>query len=274
MNCRTLKRAQRRWARGRGIEVCAGGYTANLEDNLLAPMHPATFAEFAANGGHELRPVVRGGRPKLHALHSSSALACNLFDHWRAHDPAVPCRALGLDGKASLRFEAPYATGLPGEAPRLDAVLGGTGGATVAIECKFTEPFRQRRRGPPFRERYFPGGEPVWRRHGLVRAARLADALQSGRAGYRHLDAAQLLKHALGLTVSAPGAFALVYLYVPAGAADARHRAELERFADALGGEFDFLALDVPTLLERLGEAAGAGHRAYFDYVTGRYAAT
>ena len=83
---------------------------------------------------------------------------------------------------------------------------------------KFTETFGSVKGGPAFKPK----------------SGVFALALQRGQLTFRHLDAAQLLKHALGLQANHPGSFTLVYLYADEVAPEARqHRHEVTEFEAA-----------------------------------------
>ena len=69
------------WAARQGIKIDPQGYTLCLQDNLFQPLSATTHAELTAGAGAELG--LGGGRGKLQALHSSAALAVNVFDYWR-----------------------------------------------------------------------------------------------------------------------------------------------------------------------------------------------
>ena len=100
-----IRDQQRQWAKQAGHKPDAKGYVRKVEDNLWRPLHPETRKEFETGSGNELRG--QGKRPaKLLALHSSAALACNVFDFWRDRDKSALAKALGLDKAiATLAFE-------------------------------------------------------------------------------------------------------------------------------------------------------------------------
>jgi len=88
-----IREQQRRWAESCGLVLDRSGYTAQPGENL--PWLTAkTEQEFRAGDGYEFG---RNGKPgKITALHSSSALAVNVFDYWRERDPAPVAETLGL----------------------------------------------------------------------------------------------------------------------------------------------------------------------------------
>ena len=92
-----LKAYQLRWALKRGYSPDAKGYVDNVDLNLFQPMVPDTIVDFSRGDGGELQAGTRGRRPKMHALHSSSVLACNMFDYWRTNRVSIIGEALGID---------------------------------------------------------------------------------------------------------------------------------------------------------------------------------
>lgn len=263
---------QVRWARGAGLTVDARGYLPGVEANLYRPLSVSARLNFTHGSGSEL--VDTPTRPaKMRALHSSSALAVNVFDEWQGRDAAALVVTLGLDGTlASLRFEAQYPTGCGGTPPNLDVALMFADGRVVAIESKFSEWLTPKTHGrSPFSASYFPGGVGRWERRGLPQCQALAEALASGERRYAFLDAAQLLKHALGLATNhAPGTYRLLYLFCDqVGRESAMHLAEAADFAGRVDGALGFRAMryqDLVAGLERAGAAAS-----YIDYLRGRY---
>lgn len=270
---RQLLRQQRSWARARNVAVNDDGYLDGIEANLRQPLSAAALAAFNEGGGSEL--FGRGSAPaKMRALHSSAALAVNVFDHWRPQDAAPLLRALGIDEVLASppRFEAQFPTGLPGTPPNLDVALTLASGTVVGIESKFTEWLTPKRASrPAFKDKYFENGIERWASNGLPRCQALAADLASGAAFFRHLDAAQLLKHALGLAAQHGDRFALYYLYydVPCPASTV-HAEEVGRFDERVGGELGFKAMTYQDLYRKLADAPGV-EAEYVDYLGERY---
>ena len=94
----------------------------------------------------------------------------------------------------------------------------------------------------------------------------------SGEKLFRHFDAAQLLKHALGLATQAGDKFALLYVFYDWPCAEAEvHRAEVQDFASLVGSEVRFRALTYQELYRRLNAQAGAADGEYLAYLGRRY---
>lgn len=213
---------------GRGAPDGAG-YVADWRDLLLPGVEAQDFAADLDQGaGHEL-----GG--KFRAVHSSTGLAVNGFAPFRRRlaDLILP----GGDGWQDLRFEAKLPTGLRrGTPPNLDLLVTGTGGV-VGIESKLTEWMTPKRAA--FSSAY---ADEItdWRRdEGWF--AQMAHLVRSPGI-YRHLDAAQLVKHAFALGRLRPaGGVTLLYLYWEPANADslpacATHRAEIAALSAAVAG--------------------------------------
>jgi hypothetical protein len=92
----TVREQQRDWALRRGVKFDVSGYTLDLSDNLFAPLSSVAREEFEAADGGELGRL--GERGKMQALHSSSALSCNMFAHWCSGDASPLAKALGITG--------------------------------------------------------------------------------------------------------------------------------------------------------------------------------
>jgi hypothetical protein len=141
-----------------------------------------------------------GGRGKIQALHSSSALACNWFDYWRGRNLEPLSRAFAVPARFStLEFEQEFPTRLGGIGPNLDVLLRGDG-ATLAIESKFTEPYTTSKTKTFLKSKYFPDKEGLWTEVGLPGCQVIAEMLRTGQHKFNVLDVAQLLKHMLALS--------------------------------------------------------------------------
>lgn len=265
-----ILRQQQGWAANRKIAVDSG-YTEALDANLFQPLHRDTLADFQRGSGDELGR--NGRRGKMLALHSSSALAVNVFDYWRGRSLAWVADALSLTSEPSLlRFEAQFPTGLPGNPPNLDLVFVLTDRQTVAVESKFTEPYGRANHAAPFKLKYFPTGNGLWHDRALPRCQRLAGRLHLGELQFQYLNAAQLLKHVLGLAQPSVGQFTLFYLWYAVPSDEARqHGEEIKAFADEIGPELDFRALTYQELFSSALRDLGAEHVAYLSYVGERY---
>ena len=197
------------------------------------------IARLEQAGGDEV------GSGKLQSPESSAALAVNTFGWFIERPerlPPVPSLA-DLDWPARS-VEVEVCARFPwngGRHPWLDAMLETTE-SLVGVESKRFEPFRDQKR-VDLSDAY---DRPVWGER-MAPFEALRDRLRAGSA-FRHLDAAQLLKHALGLVTEGRRrgkAPVLLYLYAepaqrggrPLPGQDIRlHRDEIAAFAEQVHG--------------------------------------
>ena len=173
----------------------------------------------------------------MRALVSSSALAVNFFDAWRDVSKLALARALGFNSDiAELSFESKTADyPVKPRSPNLDLMLCLAGGTRIAIESKFSEPYRSGEGFGALSARYFPAREQLWTQALLPAAQRVADRL---RPEWGHFDAPQVLKHLLGLASDPRKPSRLAYLWFDTGEPGAvAHREEIERFKVLIAGD-------------------------------------
>lgn len=248
-------------------------YVRDLEHNLAPGIDlSSVVGDFAAASGREL--VSSGGRPgKLYSVHSSSALAVNTFAAFR--DAPGRLRLAGRSGFSYACFEKKLRTGLGGSPPNLDFFAVGSE-AIVAIEAKFTEVLASKAAG--LSESYSglvsDLAGPRWRE--------MYASLCDDPKRFRRLDAAQLVKHYLGIRHSLADERQpklLVYLFWEptnwSGVAEfARHRTEVLEFSMSVaGGDTEFVAMSFSELWDewsREGLWDGAEER--LEYLKARYA--
>jgi len=251
---------QKSWALRFHIDFDDKGYTLQLNDNLFQPLSDQTVSDFKSGRGNELKTK------KIQALHSSSALVCNVFEYWRRNCDGIAL-ACGADQGMSFRFEKQNPTGLQGTAPHLDVEFTGTGKKPLAVESKFTEPY-QKEGTSNFKPSYFnkPG---LWDHFPLCE--QLAKAIYDGQTVFRRLDAAQLLKHILGLKKAFPSGFKLLYLWyeVPSKAANT-HKKEIRMFGDHVQSEVDFRHMTYQDLFRTVKEISDIDP-GYISYLEKRY---
>jgi hypothetical protein len=199
----------------------ANGYVVRLEDNLLPGINRGEIEEaFGAGAGQELEG-------KMRAPWSSSALAVNSFAPWqRDPRPLTLARISGFT--ETLAFEAKCPNGVSSIPPHLDVLLE-RGDEIVAVESKGTE---------------YLAPKTAKVAHAYLALANKGDKRARSRwfgaltelTSFRLLDAYQLVKHYLGLSLSYESRpITLVYIYWEPSNADsqslfAEHRAEVARF--------------------------------------------
>jgi hypothetical protein len=269
----TIKAQQRSWLKDRGVTFDERGYTSRISDNLLT-LSEAGRSELSAGLGNEFGRPHRPG--KIAAPWSSSALAINFFESWRALDIRPLAAALEVSGPFNgLRFEVQFATGFGAMPAHLDVVLNGAPAGSVVIESKFLEPFKGGRRGTLRKKisRTYLKRQPDPRWHGLHELRGLATAIADGRETFYRLDAPQLIKHVVALRRTGQP-FELLHLwYCPPGFVQQTQQmeAELDTFRRAAAPDgLRFRSLTYQELFARL-RAAAAEHATYLDYLSARY---
>jgi len=267
-----VRKSQEVWADAREVRYDARGWCRTLEDNLFQPLNPVTRAEFGEGKGDELGNDAAPG--KIYALHSSAAIACNVFDYWRDKDTRELGFALRLPRAADkIEFERTFPIFNGGTPPHLDVVLSTADDLPTAIECKFTEPYRVSSKRPDY-EAFKPAywADPdTW--SGLPRLRALAARLNADGEIYRHLDAPQLIKHTLGLRREfGPGGFRLLYLWYDTSFAEsAAHRDEVATFSEEMAADgVKFRAVTYQDVILTLQKCRGV-HGKYVDYLSERY---
>jgi len=248
-----------------------GGNVEDVRKNLFEALSPQAADDFGQGAGNELRG-------KMCALHSSSALAVNVFHYLqRTGNLNLAARALGIRQGAydALRFEAQFPVRgvklkFPNAVPHLDAILTGSSKPqAVAIEGKFREPYGRKHR--QLRQTYLDLANDIWEGWDALRNA--AEELIAENWQPEYLDAAQLITHLLGLRSKfGPTGFRLIILWydVPfdEGAA---HRKEIEEFRD-LATE-DQIRVEQITYQDVIADLATerVNHPDYVDWLAERY---
>jgi len=213
----------------RGVVVDSHGYVEHFDDAVLptfsTELKQAIRADLSGKGGSEL--VARGDHAaKFHAAHSSACLAANVFGPWLVEREGVPVGRDTFAGETHLEVEC--SSGLRGTPPTLDCVVDGP--RVLAVESKCLETFgaHEAEFNSAYRDVVDALADPTWR-------AEYQRLVEDPRR-YRFLDAAQLVKHYLGLRRQFPDRLViLAYLYwQPTNASDVAvcviHAAEVEEF--------------------------------------------
>jgi hypothetical protein len=209
-------------------------YCATVQANLLDGVPFDDFRKAFDDGkGKELHGDDRCP-PKMAAIYSSSALVVNAFGPWYANP--TPLVVNGHSGFNEIAFEAQLSHGLNGTPPHLDVCLD-SDDEFLAIESKCLEYLTTK--PADFRPAYDTirdiRSQSSWFRHITV--------LRDNNEHYRYLDAAQLIKHSLGLSHSRPSrSITLLYLFwEPRNwqefKAFRQHREEIRAFSDVVAGD-------------------------------------
>lgn len=318
---------QQNWAKRKGIELVPGtigsngekNYVSKVAQNLFEPLSEDNFACYNQGDGNETKD---GGkrRAKMKALHSSSAIVVNLFQYWQRengiHLPSL-LRALKLPAtryvgkeyknvgsqtdctivetskplsfngiKFEEKFEISPDKALFPHTPNIDVVIYGD--YDFAIESKFTEPYSSKHDG--LKTKYVEDTS-FW--ESLPNLYELAKEISPYNNKFRYLDAAQLIKHVLGLKkkyikthsdmqtssghalkiAAKPYEFYLVYLWYDVLGEDGfKHREEIEQFARIAEEDgIRFKHITYQEVIANLSKDCYEGNEAYCDYMTERY---
>lgn len=245
------------------------------QSDIFLPGVPAehVLQRLEAAGGNEI------ASGKLTHPESSAALAANAFG-WFIPSPELFPALSGTEyAGAAQQIEVEYSARFPwsgGRHPWLDAAVI-TETHLIGVESKRHEPFRDTK-AASFAPAY---ARPVWREN-MERFGQMRIALQSGAVTFRHLDAAQLVKHAYGLVTEARRLGkrpVLFYIYAEPGsragvpipqAQITLHRDEIMAFArEVAGDEVEFASSNYQTWFSGWKDTGVAKHaeklRSTFD---------
>ena len=238
-------------------------------------------AAYQAAPGNEM------GSGKFDSPESSSALVANSFGFFLDRPGDLP-QIVALNSSywspSLVRLEGivrfPWSGG---RHPCLDVLIN-AGVHLIGVESKRYEPFRPKA-AVILSDAYW---RPVWGDK-MAGYQRVRDKLRAGTLRFRHLDAAQLVKHAFGLRSSAshralaePLVPSLVYLYAePSKWPDGRmirngdretHAVEVEQFASLVDGdEVKFASMSYKQLLEQWDASPSIDVRAHSLAVRNNY---
>jgi hypothetical protein len=276
---------QTEWAKNNGLRLIGSKvdrgrptYTINLDQNLFQPLLPDVRTSFAAGDGSELGSSGLPG--KMQAIHSSSALAVNVFQYWKSISKVpVIAAACGLckrgsDVSCHLEFEEKYPINDSfGFHPNIDVVIHNRPEARIqrfAIECKFSEAYGAHKH-PGLKKKYLNCGD-IWDNIPNLRA--FAQRISPDDKDFNHLHPAQLIKHILAMKRHfGRGGFRLLYLWYDVfGEQGKRHQHEVAEFAEVVRGDgIKFHSLTYQELIATLASQLRSDHDQYVPYVTERY---
>lgn len=267
------------WAREKNIDINGRGYIAGsskkaINANLFGGLDKKSEEEYGAGKGSELKGK-RAQSPKMAALHSSSALACNVFQYWRRIEYYdIITQALGFGtGYDNLKLESVHKIDRkPGTPPHLDVEIFGVEDILpLAIESKYLESYEEKdKKKIPFKEAYFTVKD-MW--DGYEKCRKLAQEINDEHDLFRYFDAPQILKHMLGLYHSyGKHKFVLMYLWYKIDSQEAEnHEQEIDFFKGRIASEFDFRVMTYQELFEKIRNLCGKLHSDYISYLKNRY---
>lgn len=292
-----IKETQQKWANElkikKGIDLVSGtfnedGIDSNKDKNYFEKIEYNIFGgelnnkkAYSAGDGNEIKAITH--RPKMSALHSSSALVVNLFQYWQGKDTSPLLEALVKNNdktiNATIQFEDKFKIDENKKKFPKPANLDVTielleKNKIIAIESKFTEPYGSV--DVKISKSYLE--ESLWNKYpNLEKLKELTENIYNKKCNfqYQYLDAAQLIKHILGLKNSKyKENFTLLYLWydVPNTKEAKEHQEEIEAFASiAKADGIDFRHITYQKVISYLKENYYNEHKEYIDYLGKRY---
>jgi len=287
-----IKSKQQNWASRKGFKLVGGtipdrgekNYLYSLTDNLFERLSKENLDCYNSGDGNETKDS-RTRLAKMKALHSSSAIVVNLFQYWQNKDvyPIVyacklcskyPSKIGNIDKptnkiKFEEKFEISNDKSLFPRTPNIDIVIDDFQSQIYAIESKFIEPYRKNHSG--ISQRYIDNVS-FW--NGLSNLYELAKEICPDNNKFHYLDAAQLIKHILGLKKNYnKNGFHLLYLWYDVIGQDGfEHRKEIEQFAEiAKRDNIKFSQITYQEVIMKLTQEFYLGNENYCDYLTDRY---
>jgi len=275
---------QQIWAKSNNIPLIGSKgergrkvYTTNLDHNLLEPLTIQTHQCFQAGDGNELS----GNPAKMQALHSSSAIAVNVFQYWQTINqvPAIAsaCKLCNPGNQTSqeIIFEEKFPIHESfTTAPNIDVVIHNQPDNNIkvfAIECKFSEAYSVRNDNHGLKEKYLQIDE-IW--NGIPALHTFAKSISPDDTAYHHLHPAQLVKHILGLkTKFGKNGFRLLYLWYDVPNDEGyQHRQEIKQFSVMCKQDgILFHTFSYQGLIMRLVKTYESEHQEYLYFIGNRY---
>lgn len=284
-----IKAKQQSWGKRHAFELFGGTIPNRGEKNYLKEislnifnqnLSEETMKNFDEGDGSETKDS-KSRLAKMKALHSSSALPVNVFQYWQNKDVNPILYACKFSNNKSFilnsnlpnkvkfeqKFEISENKNLFPRKPNLDIVIEDN--KIYAIESKFTEPYYKKPQGLSKR---YKDDESFWT--DLLNLKSLADKISPDINEFKFLDAAQLIKHILGLkNKHKKSDFVLLYLWYDVIGKDSfEHRKEIEKFAEiAKKDNIKFRHITYQEVIINLSKDFYVGNEAYINYLTDRY---
>ena len=247
-----ITKGQKKWAANQGFNPEKTGdgesSTHDLGSNIFGKhLFSKTQYEFEKGEGKETNQ-------KMRVLWSSSALVVNVFDYWRKEDRIRDIAKL-FDPATSvdtMEYEKKCPIQRYGTPPHLDIVFSGNNSKTIAVESKFTEPYRPAGNNL---NKYFSNAS-VWSGlDGLKEYTRRFVETEIKQTAFFYLGVPQLIKHILGLNNQDKkrNGFILYYLWYDFDSPEAEeHQGEIQKFTAAVTPEIDFRSMTYRELFKRI----------------------
>lgn len=284
---------QKEWAKDKTLvsgkiidgEECEDkNYLETIEDNLFPidrtkGLTPKNIDAYDKGGGCETKTITH--RPKMSALHSSSALVVNLFQYWQEKKDITPLLKALMGNKCpkilkniEINFESKIfpikINNKTIATPNIDITITyedeNENKYVIAIESKFTEPYKSKTYQGLGSKQYNDGS--LW--------YDLPNIKEKRNITTKHLDYPQLIKHILGLKNSKyKENFTLLYLWydVPGTEEAKKHEEEIDEFAKIVGEDnINFLHITYQKVIDNLKKLCPEEcHQDYINYLKQRY---
>lgn len=274
---------QIQWAQNNGLDLIGSkvdrgrkAYVTDLNDNFFLELKSQVKESFEAGDGGELS----GDVAKMQALHSSAALAVNVFQYWQNKELLGELLTnCGLcnsrkEVEGSLEFEEKFKIDESFNIdPNIDIVIKNEARSDIthyAIESKFSEPFTNYSINKGLKAKYLD--LDIW--SDIPALHELAVKISPNDLKFEYLHATQLIKHILGLkNQTDKSKFRLLYLYYDTpGISSYIHHKEIEEFKGiALDDDIMLHSLSYQDLIVRLANDFREDHPEYIEYITDRY---
>lgn len=259
-------------------------YFKDIDDNIYKKLKAYNKEKYQNAKGHELLSAEKeketNSYSKMKSIISSSALVVNLFQYWQDNKKDIlsllkallPNYNYDTPSSTTITFEEELQIkGINGATPNLDVIIE-LEDEIIAIESKFAEPYRSHTY-KNLSTKYLTNNK-LW--EGLTKTQELAKKLENK---YTHLDAAQLIKHILGLKTddkisNKNKKITLLYLWynVPNSEEAKKHEEEIDEFAKIVGEDnINFHHITYQKVISYLEENYKNEHEDYIDYLVERY---
>lgn len=242
----------RAWADCNNIAYDENGYVNELVQNLYKPIDLNNRYQFKKGKGGEIDSL----RPKLSALHSSSALFYNFLINYQYNSLALnKIFDLNIADEFLFKFEAQNSfrvhrstaiSNLDGEIYFLkdgyDNLIG--------IESKFLEPISH---SVAVKRSYLVDKELS---DNFPLSIKLLDDLFYKRIAFKHFSPEQIIKHWIGLKTIKDVKCTMIYVFYDniGNGIDKEHVAEIDKFQKYVKTEISFKAIPFSTVLNRIKE--------------------
>jgi len=251
-------------------------YAMSVGENIFGgTLARTTRTAFNDGAGGELR----GEICSMQALHSSAAMAVNVFQYWSQNQEyetlakilRIPSRFIE---KMTFERKFPVCAEMAKngfkEPPHLDVAIEYSKTTRIGIECKLHEPFGRLQKSL-LRDAYL-NLDGIW--DDIPKWRKLAVELNKSDFGFKRLGPAQLVKHVLGLKHEKHASdIRLLYFYFDGpGSENCEHLNELNRFSELVADDpVKFVPLSAQEFISHATEKLPEKHFAYLNYLSERY---